>query len=92
MNAIFNAPGMRAMRLIGNSNPRYQWEQYWKSPEELAGMKKDVSVANSVVFWLSLENPPLTGATIQTKILRTAQRPRTTISLYRQAVGFFSSP
>ena len=35
-------PQMRAARLIGNSNPRYQWAQYYKSEEELAPMKKAV--------------------------------------------------
>lgn len=33
-------PHMRYMRLIGNSNPRYQWEKYRKGPEELKGMRK----------------------------------------------------
>lgn len=42
INAILNAPGMRAMRLIGNSNPRYRWERYWKTQDELKGMRKDV--------------------------------------------------
>ncbi|RKU42793.1 hypothetical protein DL546_003851 [Coniochaeta pulveracea] len=42
MSAILNTPQMRSMRLIGNSNPRYRWEQYWKTPEQLASMKKKV--------------------------------------------------
>ncbi|KAK0656029.1 hypothetical protein B0T16DRAFT_26427 [Cercophora newfieldiana] len=42
MSAILNAPHMRSMRLIGNSNPRYRWERYWKTEDELATMKKDV--------------------------------------------------
>ncbi|KAK0633347.1 hypothetical protein B0T14DRAFT_575325 [Immersiella caudata] len=42
LSAILNAPHMRSMRLIGNSNPRYRWERYWKTEEELASMKKDV--------------------------------------------------
>jgi len=33
---------MRSMRLIGNSNPRYRWEQYWKTDEELKEMKKPI--------------------------------------------------
>jgi hypothetical protein len=33
-------PEMRSQRLIGNSNPRYQWEQYFKTDEELKKMKK----------------------------------------------------
>ncbi|KAK4659747.1 hypothetical protein QC762_114040 [Podospora pseudocomata] len=42
MSAILNSSHMRSMRLIGNSNPRYRWEKYWKTPEELAAMKKDI--------------------------------------------------
>jgi hypothetical protein len=37
---VLNGPQMRSMRLIGNSNPRYQWRQYWKTEEELKRMKK----------------------------------------------------
>ncbi|KAI4143499.1 MAG: hypothetical protein LQ341_002902 [Variospora aurantia] len=36
-------PQMRSMRLIGNSNPRYQWEKYYKSDEELKQMKKPMA-------------------------------------------------
>jgi len=39
---VLNTPQMRSQRLIGNSNPRYQWEKYYKSEEELKGMKKSV--------------------------------------------------
>lgn len=35
-------PQMRSMRLIGKSNPRYQWHQYWKSDEELKQMRKPI--------------------------------------------------
>lgn len=42
--AAFNNPHMRYMRLIGDNNPRYQWEQYRKSPEEVKGMKKPLLV------------------------------------------------
>lgn len=42
MSAILNTPQMRSQRLIGNSNPRYRWDQYWKTPAELAGMKKKI--------------------------------------------------
>ncbi|KAF2651387.1 hypothetical protein K491DRAFT_606990 [Lophiostoma macrostomum CBS 122681] len=38
--AVLNTPQMRSQRLIGNSNPRYKWEQYFKSEEELNKMKK----------------------------------------------------
>lgn len=37
---ILNTPQVRSMRLIGNSNPRYRWQQYYKSEEELMKMKK----------------------------------------------------
>jgi hypothetical protein len=40
MSAILNTPQVRSMRLIGNSNPRYRWEKYWKTPSELRAMKK----------------------------------------------------
>ncbi|KAI9681561.1 MAG: hypothetical protein M1829_000758 [Trizodia sp. TS-e1964] len=32
----------RSMRLIGNNNSRYKWEQYYKSKEELKKMKKPI--------------------------------------------------
>ncbi|KAF1850989.1 cation diffusion facilitator 10 [Cucurbitaria berberidis CBS 394.84] len=37
-----NTPQMRSQRLIGNSNPRYKWERYYKRDEELKGMKKPI--------------------------------------------------
>ncbi|KAF2858158.1 hypothetical protein K470DRAFT_296573 [Piedraia hortae CBS 480.64] len=40
--SILNTPEMRSQRLIGNSNPRYRWEQYWKSDEQLKKMKKPI--------------------------------------------------
>lgn len=40
--SILNTPQMRSMRLIGNSNPRYKWEKYYKTDEELKGMKKPI--------------------------------------------------
>ena len=33
-------PQMRSQRLIGYNNPRYRWEQYWKTEEDLKKMKK----------------------------------------------------
>lgn len=36
-------PQMRSQRLIGeNPNPRYRWEQYWKTEEQLKKMKKPI--------------------------------------------------
>jgi hypothetical protein len=40
LSAVLNGPQMRTQRLIGNSNPRYRWERYWKTEEELKKMKK----------------------------------------------------
>lgn len=40
LNEILHGPQMRSQRLIGNSNPRYQWERYWKTEEQLKKMKK----------------------------------------------------
>ena len=42
LSALLNSAHMRSMRLIGNSNPRYRWERYWKTEEELAAMSKDI--------------------------------------------------
>lgn len=39
---ILKTPQVRSMRLIGNSNPRYRWQQYYKSDEELKKMKKPI--------------------------------------------------
>jgi hypothetical protein len=41
---VLNTPQMRSQRLIGNSNPRYKWEKYYKSDEELKGMKRPMQV------------------------------------------------
>jgi hypothetical protein len=40
LSVILNGPQMRSQRLIGNSNPRYKWERYWKTEEELKQLKK----------------------------------------------------
>ncbi|KAF1839099.1 cation diffusion facilitator 10 [Decorospora gaudefroyi] len=37
-----NTPQMRSQRLIGYSNPRYKWERYYKSEQELEGMNKSI--------------------------------------------------
>ncbi|KAF1947072.1 cation diffusion facilitator 10 [Clathrospora elynae] len=39
---VLHTPQMRSQRLIGNSNPRYKWEKYYKRDEELRGMKKPI--------------------------------------------------
>ncbi|KAL8713520.1 MAG: hypothetical protein Q9220_002382 [cf. Caloplaca sp. 1 TL-2023] len=40
----FMTPQMRSMRLIGKSNPRYQWEKYYTSEDELKKMKKPILI------------------------------------------------
>ena len=42
LSAVLFGPQMRSQRLIGNSNPRYRWEQYWKTEEELKPMKRSL--------------------------------------------------
>lgn len=40
--SIIFAPHLRSQRLIGNSNPRYRWAQYYKTDEELDNMPKKI--------------------------------------------------
>lgn len=40
LSQILKGPQVRSMNLIGKSNPRYRWERYWKSEDELKAMKK----------------------------------------------------
>lgn len=40
LSALLSTPQVRSMRLIGKANPRYRWERYWKTEEELKGMKR----------------------------------------------------
>ena len=37
---ILHGPQVRSMNLIGKSNPRYRWERYWKSEDQLETMEK----------------------------------------------------
>jgi hypothetical protein len=39
---VLLTPQMRSQRLIGNSNPRYKWERYFKTEDELKKYKKPV--------------------------------------------------
>jgi len=52
LSAILNSDNMRSMRLIGNTNPRYRWEQYWKTQEELAAMPKHIRKYHERVNYL----------------------------------------
>lgn len=38
LNALLTGPQMRSMRLIGSTNPRYKWERYWKTEDQLKDM------------------------------------------------------
>ncbi|QDS70243.1 hypothetical protein FKW77_007279 [Venturia effusa] len=40
--AVLMTPQMRSQRLIGSSNPRYRWERYFKTEEELKQFKKPI--------------------------------------------------
>ncbi|KAK8088127.1 hypothetical protein PG997_003088 [Apiospora hydei] len=39
LSHILNSDQVRSMRLIGSSNPRYNWRRYWKTEEQLEAMK-----------------------------------------------------
>jgi hypothetical protein len=38
--SLIMTPQMRSQRLIGNSNPRYRWEQYYKTEKQMEIMTK----------------------------------------------------
>ncbi|KAK1822637.1 hypothetical protein LTR12_002984 [Friedmanniomyces endolithicus] len=38
--SVLMTPQMRSQRLIGNSNPRYRWEKYWRKDEDLKKLPK----------------------------------------------------
>ncbi|KAF5022235.1 hypothetical protein F66182_5720 [Fusarium sp. NRRL 66182] len=40
LTQLLHGPQNRSAKLIGRSNPRYCWEQYWKPDEELSAMPK----------------------------------------------------
>jgi hypothetical protein len=52
--SVLNDPRMRSQRLIGNSNPRYRWHQYWKTEEELKQMKKPMYATSSSICCVTL--------------------------------------
>lgn len=51
LSALLMGPQMRSQRLIGNSNPRYRWERYWKTEEELKPMKKPMYACVKDMLW-----------------------------------------
>jgi hypothetical protein len=52
--SVLNDPRMRSQRLIGNSNPRYRWHQYWKTEEELKQMKKPMYATSNPICCVTL--------------------------------------
>lgn len=40
LTRILQGPLARSMNLIGESNPRYRWESYWRNEDDLKTMKK----------------------------------------------------
>lgn len=42
LSAVLMSRPVRSMRLIGNSNPRYRWERYWKTDDQLNEMSKPI--------------------------------------------------
>ncbi|GKU00567.1 cation diffusion facilitator 10 [Fusarium langsethiae] len=40
LTQLLHGPQNRSAKLIGRSNPRYRWEQYWRPEEELDSMPK----------------------------------------------------
>lgn len=42
LSQVLHGAPMRSMRLIGDSNPKYNWARHWKTEEELRTMSKPV--------------------------------------------------
>lgn len=40
LTQLLNGPQHRSLKLIGRSNPRYFWEQYWTREDQLDAMTK----------------------------------------------------
>jgi hypothetical protein len=53
LSAVLMGPQMRSQRLIGNSNPRYRWERYWKTEQELKPMRKPMHVSQTHVYYIA---------------------------------------
>lgn len=39
LSQLLHGTRARSMNLIGKSNPRYRWQRYWKTQDELKGMR-----------------------------------------------------
>ena len=48
LSGPINRSQLRSMRLIGRSNPRYRWERYWKTQEQLQQMSSKLCVADAM--------------------------------------------
>ena len=46
--SVLDTPQMRSMRLIGSCNPRYRWERYWKTNEQLKALKEPMCVLQAM--------------------------------------------
>ena len=71
---------MRTQRLIGNSNPRYRWEQYYKSEDELKGMKKNIRKyyeRNNYLIMQYLYIDRLLDSSLPQNLLQEYQQPTT---------------
>ncbi|TQS39068.1 hypothetical protein Golomagni_00413 [Golovinomyces magnicellulatus] len=42
LETMLHGPQIRSQRLIGQSNSRYKWEEYWKTKEELNNFRKPI--------------------------------------------------
>lgn len=73
---VLMTPQMRSQRLIGNSNPRYKWERYFKTEDELKKYNKPLSVELLSIERISADNLR------QTTVLRTQQFVDTAVPLY----------
>jgi hypothetical protein len=63
LSLVLHGPQVRSQRLIGNSNPRYRWERYWKTEEQLKPMRKPMYARPDLLqhgFW-SCTNTNLSG-------------------------------
>ncbi|KIW09296.1 uncharacterized protein PV09_00213 [Verruconis gallopava] len=77
-------PEMRSQRLIGNSNPRYRWEQYFKTEEELKKMKKPIRKYYE-------RNNSLIQQYLYIDKLLDSSLPHTLIQEYNQAASAYNS-
>lgn len=71
LSAVLHGPQVRSQRLIGNSNPRYRWERYWKTEEQLKPMRKSMYARSDLLqhsVWRGT-NTNLSGGVIDVDIM-----------------------